>query len=77
MNIGGVMVDASTINKQLLSETLHEIDAIESNVATGYHAIEFLLWGQYLNGTIPGLGNGAHSDFDLANFISGHCVRWA
>ena len=26
-------------------------------MATGYHAIEFLLWGQDLNGTNPGAGN--------------------
>ena len=30
---------------------------VETNVATGYHAIEFLLWGQDLNGTGPGAGN--------------------
>ena len=29
----------------------------EANVATGYHAIEFLLWGQDLNGTGPGAGS--------------------
>ena len=33
-----------------LLRSLHEIDAIEANVATGYHAVEFLLWGQDLNG---------------------------
>ena len=41
LKIGGVTVDAKTINKQLLAETLHEIDEVEANVATGYHAIEF------------------------------------
>lgn len=37
---------------------LNEIGGDERNVATGYHAIEFLLWGQDLNadGT-PGFGN--------------------
>ena len=29
---------------------------MEANVATGYHAIEFLLWGQDLNGTGAGAG---------------------
>ena len=41
-------VDASEITPALLADTLQEADAIESNVATGYHAIEFLLWGQDL-----------------------------
>src|SRR3546814_7810044 len=37
----------------LLREVLHEADGNEANVSTGYHAIEFLLWGQDLNGTGP------------------------
>ena len=47
---------------KLLRE-LHEIDAIEANVATGYHAVEFLLWGQDLNGTgrAPASGRGPTS----------------
>ena len=32
-------------------------------MATGYHAIEFLLWGQDLNGTGPGAGNRPASDY--------------
>jgi putative iron-regulated protein len=75
LHIGGVMVDASTISKSLLSKTLHEIDAVESNVATGYHAIEFLLWGQDLNGTNPGSGNRPVTDFNLDNCTNGHCDR--
>ena len=37
---------------------------VEANVATGYHAIEFLLWGQDLNGTRPGNGARLATDFD-------------
>ncbi|MCZ8499284.1 hypothetical protein O9929_20135 [Vibrio lentus] len=33
---------------------LNEIGSSEANVASGYHAIEFLLWGQDLNGTNSG-----------------------
>ena len=51
LTIGGVTVDATKITPALLGEQLQEIDEVESNVATGYHAIEFLLWGQDLNGT--------------------------
>lgn len=75
VKIGGVTVDASTIDKKLLAETLHEIDDVEANVATGYHAIEFLLWGQDLNRTNPGAGNRPVTDFDLNNCTGGNCDR--
>ena len=55
---GGATIDASTIDTELI-RSLHEIDEVEANVATGYHAIEFLLWGQDLNGTGPGAGDAA------------------
>ena len=55
--INGQTIDASHITPSLLSEELHEAGGIESNVAIGYHAIEFLLWGQDLNGGGPGAGS--------------------
>src|SRR3546814_634362 len=61
--VNGETVDASDITKELLADVLHEAEAVEANVATGYHAIEFLLWGQDLNGTGPGAGNRPASDF--------------
>lgn len=75
LRVGGTLIDASRITPELLSGTLHEIDGIEANVATGYHAIEFLLWGQDLNGTAPGAGNRPASDFSLENCTGGHCDR--
>ncbi len=75
LKVGGVTVDATTIDKALLSETLHEIDEIESNVATGYHVIEFLLWGQDLNGTKPGAGARPATDYSLENCTGGNCDR--
>ena len=75
LKIGGETVDASTIDKTLLSDTLHEIDEIESNVATGYHVIEFLLWGQDLNGTQPGAGERPATDYSLDNCTGGNCDR--
>ncbi|EAR62608.1 imelysin family protein [Neptuniibacter caesariensis] len=75
LKVGGVTVDSTNIDKKLLAETLHEIDEVEANVATGYHAIEFLLWGQDLNGTNPGAGNRPASDFDLKNCTGGNCDR--
>ena len=75
--LSGVEIDATRITKQLLAETLHEVDEVEANVATGYHAVEFLLWGQDLNGTGPGAGNRPASDFDTKNCSWGNCDRRA
>ena len=56
-------------------QELHEAGEVEANVATGYHAIEFLLWGQDLNGTGKGAGNRQASDYDKANCTNGNCDR--
>ena len=72
----GKTIDASRIDKALL-ESLHELGGVEANVATGYHAVAFLLWGQDLNGTGPGAGSRAASDFDPANCSWGNCDRRA
>ncbi|MET0481357.1 MAG: imelysin family protein [Aestuariivirgaceae bacterium] len=74
IRIGSEVVDASTIDKALL-EKLHEAQEVEANVARGYHAIEFLLWGQDLNGTGPGAGNRPASDYDEKNCTGGNCDR--
>ena len=63
--INGRRIDAREITPRLLADVLHELDGIESNVATGYHAIEFLLWGQDLNGTGPGSGDRPWTDYSL------------
>jgi len=76
LKIGGKMVDATNITKELLAE-LHEADEVEANVSTGYHAIEFLLWGQDLNGTAAGAGARPASDFDTKNCSWGNCERRA
>ena len=75
LTIGGRKVDASKITKELLADQLQEAERIEANVATGYHAIEFLLWGQDLNGTGPGAGNRPVTDFDPKKCTGGNCDR--
>lgn len=75
--IGGEAVDATEITPALLQDTLQEAEDNEANVATGYHAIEFLLWGQDLNGTGPGAGARPATDFDTANCTGGNCDRRA
>ncbi|MEQ8824541.1 MAG: imelysin family protein [Filomicrobium sp.] len=77
LKIGGKDVDASVIDKKLLADTLQEANGIEANVATGFHAIEFLLWGQDLNGTEAGKGARPATDFDTANCTGGNCDRRA
>ena len=76
--LGGRTVDASTITPELLSQTLHEADGIEANVATGYHAIEFLLWGQDMNGTDHGAGARPWTDYATGEHCTGgNCDRRA
>lgn len=76
LQIGPDKVDATVINADLLHK-LQEAGDVEANVATGYHAIEFLLWGQDLNGTGPGAGNRPATDFDTKNCTNGNCDRRA
>ncbi|AZZ89804.1 iron-regulated protein [Hahella sp. KA22] len=60
--VGGQSVDISTITPELIAG-MNEIGGAEANVTSGVHAIEFLLWGQDLNGTGPGAGARPVSDY--------------
>lgn len=74
--LGGTDVDATTITPALLEETLQEADGVEANVATGYHAIEFLLWGQDLNRHKAGNGNRPWTDYAKGeDCTNGNCDR--
>jgi putative iron-regulated protein len=76
--LSGTEIDATTITPALIASTLHEADGIEANVASGYHAIEFLLWGQDLNGTGPGAGTRPFSDYlQGTDCTGGNCDRRA
>lgn len=77
IEINGKKVDASKLSPEFLSGTLQEAGGVEANVATGYHAIEFLLWGQDLHGTGPGAGERPYTDYDLKNCTGGNCDRRA
>lgn len=78
LTVNGVALDATHITPEFLADTLHEADEVESNVATGYHAIEFLLWGQDLNGTKAGAGARPASDYAADdNCTAGNCDRRA
>ncbi len=76
--LSGTEIDATEITPALLQDTLHEVDGIEANVATGYHAVEFLLWGQDLNGHGPGAGNRPWTDYVTGDdCTNGNCDRRA
>ena len=73
--LGGEVLDASEITPSLLGD-MHEIGGVEANVATGYHAIEFLLWGQDLNGTGAGGGERPWTDYATgSDCTNGNCER--
>ncbi|MEO0944749.1 MAG: imelysin family protein [Pseudomonadota bacterium] len=74
--LSGDTIDAAAITPDLLEGALHEADGVESNVATGYHAIEFLLWGQDLNGHGPGAGARTWTDYAQGDACTGgNCDR--
>ena len=76
LKLGGRTLETPKITTAVIQD-LHELDAVEANVTTGYHAIEFLLWGQDLNGTGPGAGERPYTDFDTKNCTNGNCDRRA
>ncbi|MEL6807077.1 MAG: imelysin family protein, partial [Pseudomonadota bacterium] len=74
--LSGETVDATDITPDLLEGALHEADGVESNVATGYHAVEFLLWGQDLNGHGAGAGARPWTDYAMGDACTGgNCDR--
>ena len=62
VTVGSINQDTSTITPELLAE-MNEIGGSEANVTTGYHAIEFMLWGQDTNGVKEGAGNRPVTDY--------------
>lgn len=66
LRLGDETRDLSVLTAEVI-ESLHEAGEVEANVTIGYHAIEFLLWGQDLNGTGPGAGNRPVSDYTTAD----------
>lgn len=62
ITVGSTKQDTSTITPELLAD-MNEIGGSEANVTTGYHAIEFMLWGQDTNGVKEGAGNRPVTDY--------------
>jgi putative iron-regulated protein len=62
IQIGEDKVDVKELTPEKLA-SLNELGGSEANVATGYHAVEFLLWGQDLHGNAAGAGERPASDY--------------
>ena len=75
ISANGKKISTEPLSKSLLADQLHELGGSEANVAIGYHAIEFLLWGQDLNGTGQGAGNRLYTDYDIHHCTNGNCQR--
>ena len=77
INVGGETLDVATLTHELLAD-LNEVGGSEANVATGYHAAEFLLWGQDLHGFEGGAGERPVTDYAKGNdCTNGNCERRA
>lgn len=75
LTVGATTLDVAKITPELIAD-LNEVGGSEANVASGYHAIEFLLWGQDLNGTSAGAGQRAYTDFVVGSeCTNGNCER--
>lgn len=75
IQVGSNKIDVTNITPELLA-SLNELAGSEANVATGYHAIEFLLWGQDLHGTQAGAGERPYTDFVVGKeCTNGNCDR--
>jgi len=75
VNVGGQTLNVANLSPELLAD-LNEVGGSEANVATGYHAVEFLLWGQDLNGFENGAGERPVTDYAKgADCTNGNCER--
>jgi len=70
IQVGEDKIDVKDITPEKLA-SLNELGGSEANVATGYHAIEFLLWGQDLHGTEAGAGERPYTDYLVGEGATG------
>ncbi|GEA61481.1 imelysin family protein [Vibrio comitans] len=75
VQVGADTIDTQRITPELIA-SLNELGGSEANVASGYHAIEFLLWGQDLNGNSSGAGARQYTDYVVGDACTNnHCDR--
>lgn len=71
-----IIASSNMITKAFLTSQ-NGLNNDDANVATGIHAIEFLLWGQDLNGVNAGAGVRPASDYSTDSCSNGNCERRA
>jgi len=76
IRIGKKTIDVTKITPELL-HNLNSAGGVEANVGSGWHAIEFLLWGQNLHNATPSEGQRSYTDYDTKNCTNGNCDRRA
>ena len=76
IRIGKKTIDTTKITPELL-HSLNTAGGVEANVGSGWHAIEFLLWGQNLHDPKINAGNRPYTDFDPKNCTNANCDRRA
>lgn len=75
LRVGSQSIDTTILTPSLIAR-LNALAGAEANVTSGYHAIEFLLWGQDLNATTPAAGNRPATDFAKGPTCTHrHCAR--
>ncbi len=75
LRVGSQTIDTTILTPSLIAR-LNALAGAETNVTSGYHAIEFLLWGQDLNATKPIAGKRPATDFAKGPTCTHrHCAR--
>lgn len=75
--IDGEVREIERFTPDLIRNTLEGAGGVSTNVASGYHAIEFLLWGQDTEKAEDRMGLRPVTDYDTENCTNGNCVRRA
>ncbi len=78
--VDGVQVDISELTPEVITQALQHANGQARSIASGYHVIEFLLWGEDTSGpeekgVEEGAGQRPASDFDLENCTNDNCDR--
>lgn len=76
-HIVAIIEGSEEINIELLLAQ-NGADDNEANVTTGVHAVEFMLWGEDINGTGPGAGERPASEYaNDGSCVDAYCARRA
>lgn len=78
IEIDGEVQTIDRFTPDLIRDTLEGAGGVDANVASGFHAIEFLLWGQDTEKAEDRMGLRPVTDFDTSDACTnGNCTRRA